>query len=611
MDTSQRTFYHITIVDDNPTNIQVATTILREEGFEISIAKSGSQAINVIAKNSPDLILLDVIMPGMDGYETCRTLKGDPATRNIPVIFMSALSDAADKVKGFSAGAIDYITKPVDAGLLLARINTHLTIRNLQKELEKTNIELEDKVIARTTDLIQKNIALEEEIDKRSKIEKELARHRDHLEELVYERTAELTKTNTELRETEERIRSLMETASRAGIGILVIRDDELSAGLITFSNPAIERMTGYSAEDLSGSNFVDLLHAKDREKARNEFVSGRFGKMDLSKSEYLVVTKHGNCVPVEVCSENSEYEGSTVLVSFIEDISKRKASEEELKEANKQLIEVAHRAGMADIAAGIIHNVGNILNSVKSSAYLMRQDVVQNSGIKWLKKANALQKEHESDIEDFIVNNPKGKQLLQFYMLLEGEIEKVQSRLGEEIDRLDSHVNKAIEVISAQQAYAGTSSFSERMDLSKIVNDTLAIHATALESDSIAIDKDFQEIPEVLVQKTKLIHILTSLIQNAKEAMIKTPSAERKLKISIVADNEAAFIRFSDTGCGIKKENLRKIFFHGFSTKESSQGFGLHRCANYMTEMGGRMWAESEGSGAIMVLRFPLEKKV
>lgn len=132
----------ILVVDDNPTNIQVLFDVLSEMGYRVAIAKSGDAALQRLQSYHPDIILLDVMMPGIDGFETCRQLKADPATRDIPVIFMTALSDSVDKVKGLSLGAVDYITKPIQHDEALARIRVHLQLSYAQKNLEQRTTEL-------------------------------------------------------------------------------------------------------------------------------------------------------------------------------------------------------------------------------------------------------------------------------------------------------------------------------------------------------------------------------------------------------------------------------------------------------------------------------------
>lgn len=135
-------FSTILVVDDNPTNIQVLFDVLSEMGYRVAIAKSGDAALQRLQSYHPDIILLDVMMPGIDGFETCRQLKADPATRDIPVIFMTALSDLVDKVKGLSLGAVDYITKPIQHEEALARIRVHLQLSHAQKNLEQRSAEL-------------------------------------------------------------------------------------------------------------------------------------------------------------------------------------------------------------------------------------------------------------------------------------------------------------------------------------------------------------------------------------------------------------------------------------------------------------------------------------
>ncbi|MGB0388988.1 MAG: response regulator [Ardenticatenaceae bacterium] len=164
----------ILIVDDVPTNVKVLLDFLSDAGFEVYVALDGESALEQIEYAQPDLILLDVMMPLIDGFETCRRLKANPAMREIPVIFMTALSETVDKVKGFEVGAVDYITKPLQREEVLARVVTHLTIRNLQKQLQQANEVLEQRVVERTAQLAQANRLLQAEIVERKQAEETL-----------------------------------------------------------------------------------------------------------------------------------------------------------------------------------------------------------------------------------------------------------------------------------------------------------------------------------------------------------------------------------------------------------------------------------------------------
>ena len=134
----------VLLVDDNPTNLQVLYQTLNGRGYKLLIAKSGEQALQIARKSQPALILLDILMPpGIDGYETCHQLKAEPATHDVAVIFLSSLDETQDIVRGFEAGAVDYITKPFQAAEVIARVNTHLTIYRLQRDLAARNEELD------------------------------------------------------------------------------------------------------------------------------------------------------------------------------------------------------------------------------------------------------------------------------------------------------------------------------------------------------------------------------------------------------------------------------------------------------------------------------------
>ncbi len=136
----------ILIVDDSPTNLEVLLDFLMNSGFRVLMAQDGESAILKVEEFSPDVILLDIIMPGIDGFETCRRLKANPSTQEIPIIFMTALAQTSVVVKGFQLGAVDYITKPTQQEIVLARVTTHLTIQKLQHSLQQQNLRLQQEI---------------------------------------------------------------------------------------------------------------------------------------------------------------------------------------------------------------------------------------------------------------------------------------------------------------------------------------------------------------------------------------------------------------------------------------------------------------------------------
>ncbi|MGD9189260.1 MAG: response regulator [Desulfobacteraceae bacterium] len=184
--------YDILIVDDSTDNLKILSRMLKERGYRVRPAANGRHALKSVAASLPDLILLDVKMPVMDGYEVCRRLKSDQHSRNVPVIFISALGETAQKVEGFEAGGVDFITKPFETEEVLARVEIHLRLHELTERMKQ-------KVREQTDELTRTNQQLRQEIEERRRAEQELKKHREHLEELVRGRTAQLEAASKEM----------------------------------------------------------------------------------------------------------------------------------------------------------------------------------------------------------------------------------------------------------------------------------------------------------------------------------------------------------------------------------------------------------------------------
>lgn len=197
------------IVDDAPANLGVVVDSLTDRGFRVLIALDGEEAIERARFSQPDLILLDVKMPGMSGFETCRKLKADWRTRDVPVIFMTVADDIDDMVEGFDAGGIDYVTKPVRIEEMMARINVHLAMRAMHRTL------------------IEKNRRLENEVAVRECAERELSRVRDELEARVAKRTQELARANADLRAQQRELLESREQLRELGAHMEAVREEE------------------------------------------------------------------------------------------------------------------------------------------------------------------------------------------------------------------------------------------------------------------------------------------------------------------------------------------------------------------------------------------------
>ncbi len=228
----------ILIVDDLPDNLRVLSAALSGQGFQIRCAKSGAIALRALETTSPDLILLDIKMPDMDGYEVCQRLKESEITRDIPVIFLSALDDVFDKVKAFNIGGADYITKPFQVEEVLIRVKYQLALKAVEVEIQRLNQELELRVEERTAELAKTN--------------EELA-----LEIIERERTSEC------LRVSEERLESILGSIED------VIWSMHPTASQFIYFNAAVEKIYGYPISKFFADPgfWLKVVHEDDRER--------------------------------------------------------------------------------------------------------------------------------------------------------------------------------------------------------------------------------------------------------------------------------------------------------------------------------------------------------
>jgi len=277
----------ILIVDDNPDNLELLLFVLSDSDFSVLLATDGESAIKKVEEAHPDLILLDVMMPGIDGFETCRRLKANESSKDIPVIFMTALSETVDKVRGFNVGAVDYITKPMQEEDLKARVTTHLTIRNLNLRLK------------------EQNKRLQEEIRERQQKEEEL------------------------------RLSNQAIAASSNGIVIADAREPDMP---VIYVNPAFERMTGYEAQEVIGQN-CRFLQGEDKDQPaldelREALREGKCCTVILSNYR-KDGTFFWNDLSISPIYDNSG--NLTHFVGIQTDITERKVAQEALRYQQEQ----------------------------------------------------------------------------------------------------------------------------------------------------------------------------------------------------------------------------------------------------------------------------------
>jgi len=328
----------------------------------------------------------------------------------------------------------------------------------------------------------------------------------------------------------------------------------------------------------------------------------------------YLYVEHGRRVISVREENDNLKKENQGLKEELDKRVCEVESIVEQLKKAEAELIEKSRKAGMAEIAAGVLHNVANVLSSVNSSNTFIK-DTAKNSKVEGLLKANKLLREHIDHIDQFIFDDPKGKKLLKYYLKLEEPLRKERDDIVTQSERLDQKISIINDVIKAQQSHAIAGNNTSETSLSEIVEVTLSLQDDLVEQDHLNITKELNATTPVIAQRSKLIHVLVNFIKNAVESMEENHPEDKNLMIKSWEDSYKVYLSVTDNGSGIKGENLGKIFTHTYTTKNRGHGFGLHSSATYMKEMGGKIEVNSdgEGKGTTFTLVFPIirEKKV
>ena len=263
-------------------------------------------------------------------------------------------------------------------------------------------------------------------------------------------------------------------------------------------------------------------------------------------------------------------------------DVLERRVEERtrELKDTQSELLDTARQAGMAEIATNVLHNVGNVLNSVNISAELITRKLRSSKAL-GLGKAMHLINEHPGDLGTFLTRDEKGKLLPGYLNQLVAAIALEQQGMTDELAQLSKSVDHIKDIVATQQSYAGANSLMEPLYINQLLEDALRMNAGALTRHHVTVVKEYGDVPQLMGDKHRLLLILINLISNAKYAMYDLSNRARQLTLGVkVVDDTILRIRVKDDGEGIAPENLTRIFAHGFTTRKDGHGFGLHSCA-------------------------------
>jgi signal transduction histidine kinase/DNA-binding response OmpR family regulator len=596
------------IVDDRLDNVQLLAAFLASEGFETLIARDGQSALEKAAYARPDLILLDVLMPGLDGFETCRKLKASEATREIPVIFLTALSELEPKLTGFEVGAVDYITKPLETTEVLARVRAHLALRFMQRRLAEQN------------DLLAKEIAV------RKQVEDALRLAHEELEGRVQARTAELASANVVLEaEVVQRRRAQAD---------LQQRNRELAL---------LNRVIGASGAEQRSTNMLaitcrELADAFDLDHATAAV-------LDASSTEATVVASHHRDGPPQLLGETVRLADSPAA----QQVFHRQASLAVLDVAGDprlaSVLDRLRRAGIASLLAVPVVFDGKAVaalvlgtaqprefseQDIKLAECVAQQVAGVLARLRLNEERRQLEQQYHHAQKMEALGRLTGSVAHDFNNILTvimGNTEVVLSHLRDddrfrgEMDQIRQATDRAASLTRQLLAF----SRHQVLELQVLdVNDVLKGMAGMLRTlvgEDIDLQLVFDTAPaRVKVDNGQLEQVIMNLVVNARDAM---PKGGRLLleahnvelsdayahQHADVSSGPYVMIAVSDTGTGMTAETRAKAFEPFFTTKQKGKGTGLGLATVHgiVAQSGGHVWLYSElGQGTTVKVYLP-----
>lgn len=407
------------------------------------------------------------------------------------------------------------------------------------------------------------------------------------------------------MRYSEQRYRSVVEATTS-------IVWSTPASGKFQSMQPGWTAFTGQSPEELWGWGWLDAVHPDDRTATIATWKEA-LAKREIYQIRHRVrrhdgVYRYMSGRGIPIIADDGEI---LEWLGVHTDITERKVAELEKERLNRELVELSRRSGMSEVATNVLHNVGNVLNSVNISSSVITEKV-RNSRIGTVAKTAALLQEHKGDLAIFLATS-QGQQLPDFLQKLASRLSAEQSEILSELELLDRNIDHISQIVSVQQSYAYVGGFKESVSMPELLDDALRMNSMEMDSPGVTVIRDYADVPPIEVEKHKVMQILVNLIRNAKHALVDHEIHDRRLTLRVLMnDPETLHLVVEDNGVGIGAENLARIFSHGFTTKREGHGFGLHGGALAAAEMGGSLTVHSEGQGkgASFILALPVHSK-
>jgi two-component system, LuxR family, sensor kinase FixL len=407
------------------------------------------------------------------------------------------------------------------------------------------------------------------------------------------EAQAAMARTAHTLRESEGNLASLLENTED------VVCSLDAQGRLIAANSSLKRMMREYLGRQrpLMGQPLIDAsapepLQARWRE-CHQRVMAGQRVRLEVSPS------RTGALRVLDLSFNPVFGEGGRVvgMTLFGRDVTERKEAESKLGEMHRTLLDVSRHAGMAEMATGVLHNVGNALNSVNVSAGVLAERL-RGSRVGSLARAAELLHEHAPHLASFLTEDPQGRQLPAYLQALAVQLVGEREAMLAEVRTLSNNLEHIKSVVSMQQAHARFAGLVELVEVSQLLDDALRLHAVSFERLGVEVRREYAEGPPVRMDRHKLLQILLNLLSNARHALMESGREDKRLIIRVERPGRRLRIALEDNGVGILPEIQSRLFTQGFTTKREGHGFGLHISALAAAEMGGSLTCSSEGRG-------------
>ncbi|MCX4242590.1 ATP-binding protein [Paraliomyxa miuraensis] len=393
----------------------------------------------------------------------------------------------------------------------------------------------------------------------------------------------------------------ILEAALEQAPGHIIVTDDDMT---ILYVNRVDH---GYDRNKVIGSDYRHVLSPEQDRKVQAVLARAR-ATGQPQQYETFVDPPSGErqWYLTQITAFQGQEGQSGGMIAILTEITRQRTAEQRVETLRKELLEASHRAGMAEIATGVLHNVGNVLNSVNVSSEALEHEL-EGSRLNLLERAVGLLDEHADDLPAFLSRDPRGSKLPTLLRKVSDELGAERDRLQNELTRLRRNLGLMRSIVEAQQNLAKLGVMVEPVRPIELIEQTLSMFQLDLENRVIELDTEIADLGLVVLDKQSVIQVLANLVRNSIEAL-EVVEGRRSLSVRLSASDDKLHFEVEDNGSGIDPEHLGKLFDHGFSTKPNGHGFGLHASLIAARTMNGSLDAHSEGSGkgARMCLTLP-----